>query len=146
MTEYGYCVHDYTIGPCEKFRDCINCTEQVCIKGEDTEILDRIKKRLVTLEQMLCIADAAVESCEMGADRWYQYHKKTVTRLRELVAILENPGIENGAQIKLRGNDFSQLRRVVAKTSIEAIEQKGKESEEAVMLDDLTTLLGGGLG
>ena len=146
VTEYGYCVHDYTIGPCEKFRDCINCTEQVCIKGEDTEILDRIKKRLVTLEQMLCIADAAVQSCEMGADRWYQYHKKTVTRLRELVAILENPGIENGAQIKLRGNDFSQLRRVVAKTSIEAIEQKGKESEEAVMLDDLTTLLGGGLG
>ncbi|HII3389171.1 TPA: integrase, partial [Enterobacter cloacae] len=127
VTEYGYCVHDYTIGPCEKFRDCINCNEQVCIKGEDTEILDRIKKRLVTLEQMLCIADEAVESGEMGADRWYQYHKKTVTRLRELVAILENPDIENGAQIKLRGNDFSQLRRVVAKTSIVAIEQKGKE-------------------
>ncbi|MFN1097017.1 integrase [Escherichia coli] len=146
VTEYGYCVHDYTIGPCEKFRDCINCNEQVCIKGEDTEILDRIKKRLVTLEQMLCIADEAVESGEMGADRWYQYHKKTVTRLRELVAILENPDIENGAQIKLRGNDFSQLRRVVAKTSIVAIEQKGKESEEAVMLDDLKTLLGGGLG
>lgn len=146
VTEYGYCVHDYTIGPCEKFRDCINCNEQVCIKGEDTEILDRIKKRLVTLEQMLCIADEAVESGEMGADRWYQYHKKTVTRLRELVAILENPDIENGAQIKLRGNDFSQLRRVVAKTSIVVIEQKGKESEEAVMLDDLKTLLGGGLG
>ncbi|EPK3139975.1 integrase [Enterobacter cloacae] len=146
VTEYGYCVHDYTIGPCEKFRDCINCNEQVCIKGEDTEILDRIKKRLVTLEQMLCIADEAVESGEMGADRWYQYHKKTVTRLRELVAILENPDIENGAQIKLRGNDFSQLRRVVAKTSIVAIEQKGKESEEVVMLDDLKTLLGGGLG
>lgn len=146
VTEYGYCVHDYTIGPCAKFRDCINCNEQVCIKGEDTEILDRIKKRLVTLEQMLCIADEAVESGEMGADRWYQYHKKTVTRLRELVAILENPDIENGAQIKLRGNDFSQLRRVVAKTSIVVIEQKGKESEEAVMLDDLKTLLGGGLG
>lgn len=108
--------------------------------------MDRIKKRLVTLEQMLCIADEAVESGEMGADRWYQYHKKTVTRLRELVAILENPDIENGAQIKLRGNDFSQLRRVVAKTSIVVIEQKGKESEEAVMLDDLKTLLGGGLG
>ncbi|MHO47208.1 integrase, partial [Escherichia coli] len=146
VTEYGYCVHDYTMGPCEKFRDCVNCTEQVCIKGEDTEILDRIKKRLVKSERMFCIADAAVERGEMGADRWYQYHKKTVTRLRELVAILENPDIENGAQIKLRGNDFSQLRRVVAKTSIAAIKQKGKESEEAVMLDDLTTLLGGGLG
>lgn len=86
VTDYGYCVHDYTMGPCEKFRDCVNCTEQVCIKGEDTEILDRIKKRLVKSERMFCLADAAVESGEMGADRWYQYHKKTVTRLRELVA------------------------------------------------------------
>ena len=146
VTEYGYCVHDYTMSPCEKFRDCVNCTEQVCIKGDDTEKLDRIKKRLEKSERLFFLADAAVESGEMGADRWYQYHKKTVTRLRELVAILENPDIENGAQIKLRGNDFSQLRRVVAKTSIVVIEQKGKESEEAVMLDDLKTLLGGGLG
>ena len=146
VTEYGYCVHDYTMSPCEKFRDCVNCTEQVCIKGDDAEKLDRIKIRLEKLERLFFLADAAVESGEIGTDRWYQYHKKTVTRLRELVAILENPDIENGVQIKLRGNDFSQLRRVVAKTSIVAIEQKGKESEEAVMLDDLTTLLGGGLG
>lgn len=146
VTEYGYCVHDYTMSPCEKFRDCVNCTEQVCIKGDDTEKLDRIKKRLVKSERLFSLADAAVESGEMGADRWYQYHKKTVTRLRELVAILENPDIENGAQIKLRGNDFSQLRRVAEKKSIETIEKKGKESEEAVMLDDLKTLLGGGLG
>ncbi|HAP2633768.1 TPA: integrase, partial [Escherichia coli] len=111
-----------------------------------TEKLDRIKKRLEKSERLFFLADAAVDSGEIGIDRWYQYHKKTVTRLCELVDILENPDIENGAQIKLRGNDFSQLRRVVAKTSIEAIEQKGKESEEAVMLDDLTTLLGGGLG
>ena len=146
VTEYGYCVHDYTMSPCEKFRDCVNCTEQVCIKGDDTEKSDRIKKRLVKSERLFSLAETAVASGEMGADRWYQYHKKTVTRLRELVAILEDPDIENGAQIKLLGNDFSQLRRVVAKTSIEAIEQKGKESEEAVMLDNLTTLLGGGLG
>ena len=44
------------------------------------------------------------------------------------------------------GAMISASFRVVAKTSIVAIEQKGKESEEAVMLDDLTTLLGGGLG
>lgn len=146
VTEYGYCVHDYTMSPCEKFRDCVNCTEQVCIKGDGTEKLDRIKKRLVKSERLFFLADAAVESGDMGADRWYQYHKKTVTRLRELVAILENPDIENGTQIKLRGNDFSQLHRVAEKKCTEAIEQIGKKSEEAVMLDNLTTLLGGGLG
>ena len=97
-------------------------------------------------DRFFSLSETAVASGVMGADRWYQYHKKTVTRLRELVAILEDPNIENGTQIKLLGNDFSQLRRVVAKTSIEAIEQKGKESEEAVMIDNLTTLYGGGLG
>lgn len=143
VTEYGYCVHDYTMSPCEKFRDCVNCTEQVCIKGDDTEKADRIKKRLVKSERLFSLAETAVASGEMGADRWYQYHKKTVTRLRELVAILEDPNIKSGVQIKLRGNDFSQLRRVAEKKSIE---QKGKVNEEAVMLDDLTNLLGGGFG
>jgi hypothetical protein len=97
----------------------------------------------VKSERLFLLADASVASGEMGMDRWYQYHKKTVTRLRELIAILENPDIENGAQIKLRGNDFSQLRRIAEKN---AIEQKGKESKEAVMLDHLTMLLGGGFG
>ncbi|MGY3912980.1 hypothetical protein [Aeromonas piscicola] len=145
-TEYGYCVHDYTMSPCEKFRDCVNCTEQVCIKGEDIEILDRIKKRLVKSERLFSFASKAVESGEIGADRWFHYHKKTITRLRELVAILESPDIENGAQIKLKGNDFSHFRRVAEKKSIEAIEHKGKEREEAAMLEDLTTMLGGGFG
>ncbi len=78
--------------------------------------------------------------------RWqFGITRKRSTQFCELVDILENPDIENGAQIKLRGNISSQLRRVVAKTSIEAIEQKGKESEEAVMLDDLQ-LVRGGLG
>ncbi|HHT1516435.1 TPA: integrase [Enterobacter hormaechei] len=146
VTEYGYCVHDYAMSTCEKFRDCVNCTEQVCIKGDDSEKLDRIKKRLVKSERLFSLAETAVASGEMGTDRWYQYHKKTVIRLRELVVILEDPDIESGAQIKLRGNDFSQLRRVVEKKSIQSIEQKGKESEEAVVLDDLKMLLGGCFG
>ncbi len=146
MTEYGYCVHDYMISPCEKFRDCVNCTEQVCIKGDETGKLERIKERLAKLERLFSLAEAAVEKGEMGADRWYQYHKKTVTRLRELVAILENPDIENGAQIKLKGNDFSHFRRVAAKKFIEAIEHKNKGREEIAMLEDLTTMLGGGFG
>ncbi|WGI94126.1 hypothetical protein QDU34_24865 (plasmid) [Escherichia coli] len=67
-------------------------------------------------ERLFCIADAAVERGEMGADRWYQYHKKTVTRLRELVAILENPDIENvprlssGAMISASFAVLSQRR------------------------------------
>lgn len=146
VTEYGYCVHDYTMSPCEKYRDCVNCTEQVCIKGDDEKKLERIKERLVKSERLFSLAEAGVKKGDMGADRWYQYHKKTVTRMRELVNILDDPEIENGAQIKLKGNDFSQFRRVTEKKCVEAIENKVKESEEAVMLEDLTSMLGGGFG
>lgn len=142
VTEYGYCVHDYTISPCEKYRDCINCTEQVCIKGDFKNLL-RIKERLERTEQLYETAKLALEQGEIGADRWYQYHEKTVFRLRDLVSILEDPKIENGSQVKLRGNDFSQLRRVIGKKAAEAIESK---SAEAAMLADMRDLLGGGLG
>ncbi|WP_349886343.1 integrase [Pantoea ananatis] len=146
VTEYGYCVHDYTMSPCEKYRDCVNCTEQVCIKDDDMKKMERIRVHLVKLERQLILNESAVIKGEIGADRWYLYHKKTATRLRELLALLENPEIENGAQIKLKGNDFSQFRRVVEKKSIEAIEQKGKFSKEAVILEDIITMLGGGFG
>ncbi|MFQ2891891.1 integrase, partial [Aeromonas caviae] len=91
VTEYGFCVHDYTMSPCDKFRDCVNCTEQVCVKGGDPNMLARIKERLVRSEQLFSFAKHAVESGDMGADRWYQYHEKTVVRLRELGKVRTSP-------------------------------------------------------
>lgn len=146
VTEYGFCVHDYVMSPCEKYRDCVNCTEQVCIKGDDPEKLERIRTRLKKSERMLALAENAVKNGEIGADRWYQYHQKTVTRLLELVSILESPDIQDGAQVKLRGNDFSQIRRVAEKKSIEAIEHNDEEKENVAILQDLAVMLGGGFG
>lgn len=51
-TEFGYCVHDYMMSPCDKFRDCINCNEQVCVKGEE-EKLQRLKERRNMTEGLL---------------------------------------------------------------------------------------------
>lgn len=141
VTEFGYCVHDYTMSPCEKFRDCINCTEQVCIKG-DEEKLERLRGRLEKTERLLAISHEAIEDGEMGTDRWYQYHMKTAKRLRELVGVLENSEIEDGAQVKLRGNDFSQLRRVVEKKSAQGV----GASHESALLADVSKMLGGGFG
>lgn len=143
MTEYGYCVHDYTISPCEKYRDCVNCTEQVCIKGDDAK-MNRIQERLTKSEHLLSLAEAAEETRDIGADRWYQYHKKTVARLQELLTILENPAIDDGTQIKLAGNDFSQFRRVAEKKSIELVENKN--SEDASNFAGLVAMLGDRFG
>lgn len=145
ITEYGFCVHDFTMSPCEKFRDCINCTEQVCIKGDATK-LARMKERLDKIERILIQAERAVEEGNMGADRWLSHHKKTATRLRDLIYILENPDILDGAQVKLRGNDFSQLRRVAEKKSIPMVAENEIVFKEVSILENLTDILGGGFG
>ena len=33
-TEFGYCIHDFSMLPCQIHGDCLNCDEQVCIKGD----------------------------------------------------------------------------------------------------------------
>ncbi len=146
VTEYGYCVHDFIMSPCEKYRDCLNCREQVYIKGE-VEKVTRLKGCLVKSERMFTIARKAMEEGDIGADRWYQYHEKTVIRLRELIGVLEDPRVPDGAQIKLKGNDFSQMRRVAEKKSLERIEKKNEQSlDDTTMLKDLTIMPGGGFG
>jgi len=143
ITEFGVCVHDYTMSPCEKYRDCLNCAEQVCIKGEKDK-LERIKARLVEVEKQYMAAKQAIEDGLAGADRWYEYHENTLRRLRELVVILENPELPDGAQIKLRNDKvFSPLRRAVeSKVS----KPKLQNNEEVNALASLTKILGGGLG
>jgi hypothetical protein len=141
VTEFGVCVHDFTMTPCDKFRDCLNCAEQVCIKGE-TEKFERIKKRLEEVKAQFSAAEKAMKDGYAGADRWYEYHKNTLTHLEQLVSILENPDIQVGAQIKLRNSKaFSPLRRAV-----ESKLSKGTRSRDTLILKDMTKLLGGGLG
>lgn len=140
VTEYGVCVHDFTMSPCEKFRDCLNCSEQVCVKGND-ERCKRIKACLEEVEKQYKKAKEALEQGSAGADRWYEYHSNTLKRLRELVGILENPKIEDGTLIKLKNDkEFSPLRRAVASRLSDSKEKETK------LLKNMTDILGGGLG
>lgn len=138
ITEYGFCIHDFTMSPCQRFRDCLNCTEQVCIKGDRR--IDRLKERHAIVEKMRDKAAQEIKDGTAGADRWYQIHDLTEKRLRELIDIMENPNIQNGAIIKLKNeNEFSPLRR-----AIESKTQKNKP--EQPLIEDMQKLLGGGLG
>ena len=49
---------------------------------------------------------------EYGADKWVTHHVNTIQRIKSLLALMDNPEIADGALIKLRGADFSQLTRV----------------------------------
>jgi len=112
-TEFGVCIHDYVVSPCERFRDCLNCEEQVCVKG-NKEKEGRIRFRLIETETDLSAAKKAVDLGYAGADRWFEHHEKSVLRLRQLVSLLDNPEVPDGAQIKLSdGGDFSHLGRAI---------------------------------
>ena len=147
VTVWGVCSHDFIMSPCEKFRDCLNCEEHICIKGlgkNNAERLTRIKLRLVQVEKDFTEAEDAIAKGFSGADRWYEYHQKTVERLRQLVEILESQQTPDGAQIKLRdGKDFSHLRRALRLKAVDALEQ---ETSDANFLSEATRMLGESLG
>lgn len=98
-TEFGYCVHDFTALPCQLHADCLNCNEMVCVKGESHKEAT-LRKQADETETLLAVARQAQEDGDFGADRWVQEHTRTLARLRELLAILEDPGVPVGAVIQ----------------------------------------------
>ena len=64
-----------------------------CIGGAD--------QRLVLESSLLAKAQEGILSGDYGADRWYETKKRTVERLSELVVILKNEKVEDGALVRL---------------------------------------------
>lgn len=114
VTIFGFCVHDYSMLPCQKHRDCLNCTEHACIKG-DAQKLERLKEQRRLTQVQLDKAKAADESGYFGADRWSQHQLKTLERLDQLIVIMENPEIRDGSVIMLNNDqEYSPLKRELA--------------------------------
>lgn len=101
-TDFGHCVHDFTMLPCQVHQDCVNCNESVCIKGD--EVRER-NIRLAREEARLLLekAEAAQKDSEAGADRWLAHQKLTFERLDNLCGIFDDPNVPVGAVIQLSG-------------------------------------------
>lgn len=117
VTEFGFCVHDYSMVPCLRHRDCLNCTEQVCVKG-DVEKLGRLKLRRDSIQLQLDKAKAASADGIYGADRWTQHQLKTLGRADALIQLLEAAQKPEGAVIWLSNDhEHSPLKRAIAARS-----------------------------
>lgn len=99
-TDFGYCIHDYVMAPCQMHRDCLNCDEQVCIKG-DLEKEARIRLAFEEATRLLRMAEKAQEEGDFGALDWIEHHRAQVDRLSSLIEILEKPTVPRGAVIRL---------------------------------------------
>ncbi|MBA6421833.1 integrase [Pseudomonas sp. 5Ae-yellow] len=136
VTEFGYCVHDFSMVPCQKHRDCLNCSEQVCIKG-DTEKLERLKLQRENIALQLHKSQTASSEGIYGADRWTQHQLRSLARADELIQVLESPQTPDGAAIWLNNEqEHSQLKRAIAaQTSpTKTIQSKAPELDEIRLL------------
>jgi hypothetical protein len=99
-TDFGICLHDFSMLPCQLHRDCINCVEHVCIKG-DRARNENVRRRLEEARTLLATAESAKADGHAGADRWTEHHSATVKRLEQLDAILSDPSVPKGTVIQL---------------------------------------------
>lgn len=145
VTEFGFCVHDFSMSPCQKHRDCLNCTEQVCVKGDDGK-LERLKQQREGIRMQLKKAHAASDSGEYdpnSVDRWTAHQLKTLERVEQLIQVLESPTTQDGAVIRLRNDqEYSPLKRVLAAKSEAPKLPAPAKANSAPDMDELRALLG----
>lgn len=99
-TEYGWCLHNFASEPCQMYRDCINCEEQECVKGE-THKETNLRLLEQETEYLLGQARLALSEEEYGADNWVKHQSSTLRRVQAMLNILADPSVPAGARIKL---------------------------------------------
>lgn len=104
-TDFGYCIHDYVMSPCQLHRDCLNCGEQVCIKGESQKEM-RIRQAHDEATRLLAMAEQADADGEIGASEWAEHHRTKLARISALLDLLDNPAVPRGAFIQLLPADM----------------------------------------
>ncbi len=112
ITELGFCIHDFVMSPCQRFRDCLNCTEQVCVKGDRR--LEGLREQLALVEEQLESAKEGAAQGLYGADPWTQIQTQTRDRLENLISIMEDPSVPDGALVRLaHPREFSPALRAL---------------------------------
>lgn len=99
-TEFGWCSHNFASEPCQMFRDCINCEEQVCIKGDGHREAN-LRSLEEETEYLLQQAKDALSEEEYGADNWVKHQTKTLERVKGMLTILTDQSVPSGTLICL---------------------------------------------
>lgn len=100
LTRYGACLHDFTASPCPMYRDCLNCVEHACVKG-DERAERALRERLAVIEKAVASAEEAAAVGEGNSEIWLSRKRTELARLRELVALIDDAAIAPGAVLRL---------------------------------------------
>lgn len=125
-TELGYCIHDYTMSPCQQHRDCIHCTDLICVKGNE-EKERRLRQQLEEARDLLRRAEEAAKDGYYGSDRWLEHHTSTVDRLSQLCSIMDDPKVPIGSVIQL-SLPKSAVKQVKMQRRLKMVNDAGQAS------------------
>ena len=100
LTRYGACLHDFAASPCPMYRDCLNCVEHACVKG-DERAERALRERLAVIERAVASAEEAAAVGEGNSEIWLSRKRTELARLRELVALIDDAAIAPGAVLRL---------------------------------------------
>jgi hypothetical protein len=128
-SRYGMCLRSWRVGPCNKFADCLNCSEVLICKG-DRFAADVIAAEREELAKTYHAAEEAVGRGERSATRWMKVSGPQIKKLDALLSILNDPHVPDGSPITITGTDFSHEQTLIS----------GKAEQAGVKLLDRTTL------
>lgn len=103
------------------FRNCLDCREHMCIKGIDGKT-ERVAAALEQASAQLRTAQAAADEGVYGAADWVASHLATVERLDQLLGLLRDPAIEDGAVIQLSTGGTDSLSEGAARDQLVSID------------------------
>lgn len=114
-TRYGICLHPWTVTPCTKHADCLNCNDLLICKGHKRSNEAIIQERNRVYENFMA-AKTRVDKGEKVANRWYEAHKFNLERLNLLVETLDSTDVPHGSPIRISGTSFTHEDRILYST------------------------------
>lgn len=117
LTDIGYCLHDYMQSPCPIAKNCIQCSESLCIKGSEhsRKALDMLYADSRALTQA---AQRDAEAGMQGADEWFNAHLEREGLLRNLLDILDKSDVPDGTPIMLNVQTPNRIKEALARRPI----------------------------
>lgn len=109
ITRYGLCRHDYSLTPCPKDKDCVNCGENLFVKGDDKQI-DEARTMIKLHGAAVSACEKAIADDEPSVDRWLEIHEKKKQRWELAYSKLTDPQLTDGTLISLPPPEHSQAK------------------------------------
>jgi len=111
-SRYGLCRRSWRAGPCNKFADCLNCSELLMCKG------DKVAATIISMDRSnlvktFNVAQEAIDRGERAASRWTMNAAPQIELLNQLLAIHNDPTIPDGSPLERVGTDFSHEQTLI---------------------------------